>query len=104
MTDEAGGEEPAPRLGNIDFQNVYERFHTEIYRFFLHRTHDREVAEDLTAATFELFWERPEESRSLAHDRGFFALHSECRVIIGGPWLGSVNSSNGFPVWQRHAA
>jgi RNA polymerase sigma factor (sigma-70 family) len=68
-TDGPGREDNVESLGEVDFREIYDRFYPEIYRYFFHKTHDREVSEDLAAATFQVFWERPRELTSLALDR-----------------------------------
>jgi len=67
-TDGPGREGNAEPLGEVDFREIYDRFYPEIYRYFFHKTHDREVSEDLATATFQVFWERPHERTTPAVD------------------------------------
>jgi RNA polymerase sigma factor (sigma-70 family) len=67
-TDGPGREDHAESLGEADFKEVFDRYYPEIYRYFLRKTRDREVSEDLATATFQVFWERPDERMSPALD------------------------------------
>lgn len=55
------------RLANpaltVDFESVYERELPRIYNYFRYRVSDDQVAEDLTAETFEKAWRKRERYR-----------------------------------------
>lgn len=46
------------------FRELYDRFAPRVHRYFLSRTHDREAADELTSATFQILWEHPDWSRT----------------------------------------
>lgn len=49
--------------GNVDFETVYQAELPRIYNFFRYRVGDDQVAEDLTAETFERAWKHRERYR-----------------------------------------
>jgi DNA-directed RNA polymerase specialized sigma24 family protein len=48
----------------VDFEAVYHRELPRVYSFFRYRVGDDEVAEDLTAETFEKAWRKREQYRA----------------------------------------
>ena len=50
-------------LGDVDFDSVYRTELPRIYNFFRYRVGDDQVAEDLTAETFEKAWRHRERYR-----------------------------------------
>jgi len=50
-------------VGNVDFETVYQTELPRIYNFFRYRLGDDQVAEDLTAETFERAWKHRERYR-----------------------------------------
>ena len=50
-------------VGNVDFETVYQTELPRIYNFFRYRLGDDQVAEDLTAETFEKAWRHRERYR-----------------------------------------
>jgi RNA polymerase sigma-70 factor, ECF subfamily len=50
-------------VGNVDFETVYQTELPRIYNFFRYRLGDDQVAEDLTAETFEKAWKNRERYR-----------------------------------------
>ena len=50
-------------VGNVDFETVYQTELPRIYNFFRYRLGDEQVAEDLTAETFEKAWRHRERYR-----------------------------------------
>jgi RNA polymerase sigma-70 factor (ECF subfamily) len=50
-------------VGNVDFESVYRTELPRIYNFFRYRLGDDQVAEDLTAETFEKAWRHRERYR-----------------------------------------
>src|SRR5918995_6460926 len=51
------------RMGNVNFETVYQTELPRIYNFFRYRLGDEQVAEDLTAETFEKAWRHRERYR-----------------------------------------
>jgi RNA polymerase sigma factor (sigma-70 family) len=66
--DGPGRKDHAEPLGEVEFNETFDRYYPEIYRYFLRKTRDREVSEDLATATFQVFWEQPHERVSPALD------------------------------------
>jgi len=54
----------AGSVGNMDFETIYETELPRIYNFFRYRVGDDQVAEDLTAETFEKAWRHRERYRA----------------------------------------
>jgi RNA polymerase sigma-70 factor (ECF subfamily) len=50
-------------VGNVDFETVYQTELPRIYNFFWYRLGDDQIAEDLTAETFEKAWKHRERYR-----------------------------------------
>jgi RNA polymerase sigma-70 factor (ECF subfamily) len=50
-------------MGNVDFETVYQTELPRIYNFFRYRLGDDQIAEDLTAETFEKAWKHRERYR-----------------------------------------
>jgi RNA polymerase sigma-70 factor, ECF subfamily len=50
-------------VANVDFETVYQTELPRIYNFFRYRLGDDQVAEDLTAETFEKAWKHRERYR-----------------------------------------
>jgi RNA polymerase sigma-70 factor (ECF subfamily) len=50
-------------VGNVDFETVYQTELPRIYNFFRYRLGDDQIAEDLTAETFEKAWKHRERYR-----------------------------------------
>lgn len=50
-------------VGNMDFETVYQTELPRIYNFFRYRVGDDQIAEDLTAETFEKAWKHRERYR-----------------------------------------
>jgi RNA polymerase sigma-70 factor, ECF subfamily len=50
-------------VGNVDFESVYQTELPRIYNFFRYRLGDDQIAEDLTAETFEKAWKHRERYR-----------------------------------------
>src|SRR5919108_4716812 len=46
----------AGSVGNTDFETIYQTELPRIYNFFRYRVGDDQIAEDLTAETFEKAW------------------------------------------------
>ena len=46
----------APCSSSVDWEAAYHRLLPRVYNFFLFRVGDRDLAEDLTATTFEKAW------------------------------------------------
>jgi len=53
----------ARSVGNVDFEAVYQIELPRIYNFFRYRVGDDQIAEDLTAETFEKAWKYRERYR-----------------------------------------
>ena len=53
----------AGSVGNMDFETVYLTELPRIYNFFRYRVGDDQIAEDLTAETFEKAWKHRERYR-----------------------------------------
>ena len=53
----------AGAVGNVDFETVYQTELPRIYNFFRYRVGDDQIAEDLTAETFEKAWKHREQYR-----------------------------------------
>jgi RNA polymerase sigma-70 factor (ECF subfamily) len=50
-------------VGNMDFETIYQAEMPRIYNFFRYRVGDDQIAEDLTAETFEKAWKHRERYR-----------------------------------------
>lgn len=72
-------------VGNVDFETVYQTELPRIYNFFRYRVGDDQIAEDLTAETFEKAWKHRERYRS-------FPEATEYRFV------GSRNAHRGPPI------
>ena len=53
----------AGSVGNVDFETLYQIELPRIYNFFRYRVGDDQIAEDLTAETFEKAWKHRERYR-----------------------------------------
>ncbi len=54
----------APSSSSVDWEAAYHGLLPRVYNFFLFRVGDRDLAEDLTAATFEKAWRARDGYRS----------------------------------------
>ncbi len=57
----------APRVEEIDWQDAYERFLPRVFHFFCYKVGDPQLAEELTATSFEKAWA---SRASFRQDRG----------------------------------
>ena len=84
--------ETLSRLANattsVDFEAVYQKELPRVYNFFRYRVWDDQVAEDLTAETFEKAWRNRDKYR---HDLASFST-----------WLFALARRIGTDYFRRH--
>jgi len=68
----------------MDWEDIYRSEMPRVYNFFLYRTGERALAEDLTATTFERAWQR----------RFLYSL----RRVVPAAWLFGIARN----VWREH--
>lgn len=67
-----------------EFEGVYHEYHSRLYHYALHLTHDGEAASDVAAEVFTLAWKR-RGSLDSSRLQGYLyaAVHNQCLNWLG---------------------
>ena len=67
-----------------EFEGVYREYHSRLYHYALHLTHDGEAASDVVAEVFTLAWKR-RDSLDGSRLQGYLyaAVHNQCLNWLG---------------------